>query len=69
MRKNQVQIGHVYAAKVSGRLAPVRIESPSPYGGWVGRNVKTGREVRIKTAARLRGELRQQADGRQWVWA
>ncbi len=56
MKKSEVRIGQTYTVKVSGQLAPVRIVGASPYGGWVGMNTKTNREVRIRTAARLRGE-------------
>ena len=56
MKKSEVKIGGTYTVKVSGQLAPVRITANSPYGGWVGVNTKTNREIRIKTAARLRGE-------------
>ena len=44
----------IYIAKVSGVLAKVRISSESPYGGWYGTNLATGREVRIRGATRLR---------------
>ncbi len=54
MKKNNVDIGATYAAKVSGKLARVRIERESPYGGWDATNVDTGRRVRIKSAQRLR---------------
>jgi hypothetical protein len=55
MRAKDVQVGAVYTAKVSGVLTTVRIKNER-YGGsgWVGVNEKTGREVRIRTAARLR---------------
>jgi len=53
MRKNQVEIGGVYYAKVSGKRTKVAITSESPYGGWSGRNLVTGREVRIRSAQRL----------------
>ncbi len=56
MKKRDVLIGKTYMAKVSGTVVPVQIWSESPYGGWIGRNRKTGHEVRIKTAARLRRE-------------
>lgn len=55
MKKSQVRIGETYTVKVSGQLAPVRITGASPHGGWNGVNTKTHREVRIRTAARLRG--------------
>jgi len=37
---------------------PVRIQSAHPRNGWVGVNTVTRREVRIKTAARLRREVK-----------
>jgi hypothetical protein len=54
MRQRDVILGQVYAVKVSGRIQPVRLVAESPHGGWVGRNLQTGREVRIRSAARLR---------------
>lgn len=57
MKKSEIKIGKTYTAKVSGNVVPVRIESESPYGGWVGRNILTKREVRIRSAARLRREI------------
>lgn len=56
MKKAQVEVGKVYVMKVSGQLTRVRLDSKSPYGGWVGTNLKTNREVRIRTAAKLRRE-------------
>lgn len=57
MKRSEVQIGRTYVVKVSGQLAPVKLISASPYGGWIGRNVRTGRDVRIRTAAKLRREI------------
>jgi hypothetical protein len=54
MRKNEILIGATYLAKVSGKIVPVRILGEAHYGGWTALNTTTGREVRIKTAARLR---------------
>ena len=54
MRKQEIIIGCRYTAKVSGRVQVIRITSPSVYGGWNAVNEATGREVRIKTAGRLR---------------
>lgn len=54
MKKADVIIGEVYIVKVSGKIAEVEILAESPYGGYVGRNLKTKREIRVKTAARLR---------------
>jgi len=57
MRKAEVEIGGLYLVKVSGSLVPVRLTGESPYGGWVGVNTRTNREVRVRTAARLRTRL------------
>ena len=57
MKKNQVTIGGVYAAKVSGKVVPVRITGQSPYGGWDAENTQTKRTVRIRGAGRLRRRL------------
>lgn len=54
MKQADVVLGQTYVVKVSGHLAPVTLESVSPYGGWNGRNTRTGREVRIRSAAKLR---------------
>jgi hypothetical protein len=56
MQKQNVHIGSIYIVKVSGALAKVRITRDHPRGGWYGTNLATGREVRIRTAARLRSE-------------
>jgi hypothetical protein len=58
MKKNEVKIGATYAAKVSGKLAPVRITGTSGHGGWDAVNLTTKKVVRIKGAQRLRQELR-----------
>ena len=62
MRAKDIHTGSTYTAKVSDRLVPVRIEreTSNPRTGrteWIGRNTRTGREVRIKSAQRLRGEV------------
>lgn len=54
MKKRDIEIGETYIAKVSGVLTKVRIKRESPYGGWQGVNLATGREIRIRSAARLR---------------
>jgi len=60
MKKAEVHIGSTYIAKVSGVLAKVRITAESPCGGWRGTNLATGREVRIRSAARLRRPTNEQ---------
>ncbi|MDD5068721.1 MAG: hypothetical protein PHN89_03935 [Candidatus Pacebacteria bacterium] len=57
MLKKDVEIGKIYAVKVSDIVVAVRILTESPYGGWNGKNLKTGRDVRIKTAGRIRHEI------------
>ena len=60
MKGKTCEIGSTYIAKVSGVLAKVRITGESPYGGWRGTNLATGREVRIRSAARLRRPANEQ---------
>ena len=54
MKKNEVQIGGVYTAKVSDKVVEVRIEAENASGGWDATNLATNKKVRIKTAQRLR---------------
>ena len=58
MKSKDVQIGKTYIAKVSGKLSRVRIISEviAPWTGWSGKNLDTGREINIRSAARLRRE-------------
>jgi hypothetical protein len=54
MKAKNVHVGDVYAVKVSGAIADVRVDAARPSGGWVGTNVGTGRQIVLRTAARLR---------------
>jgi hypothetical protein len=54
VKKHEVQIGGTYLAKVSTKVVPIRIDRESPYGGWDATNLVTDRQVRIKSAQRLR---------------
>ena len=58
MKKDQVQVGGRYMVEVSGAVVPVELIeekwSGDKHVGWVGKNVQTGRSVRIKSAQRLR---------------
>lgn len=73
MKKSEVRNGAYYIAKVSDRLAVVQITGESIYGGWNARNVQTGRDVRIKSAQRLRFEVVQWGESlgarNRWVRA
>lgn len=54
-KKADVAIGAVYVVRLHGGASTqVRIDGVCPYGGWYGTNLATGREVRIKSAAKLR---------------
>ena len=67
MKQRDVVLGQVYAVKVRSRIQPVRLVAESPSGGWVGRNEQTGREIRIRSAAKLRARLQKQ--GGRWQLA
>ena len=54
MKKAEVKVGETYAVKVSGNVVPVVIDEEHPNGGWVGTNQETNRQVRVKSAQRLR---------------
>jgi hypothetical protein len=54
MKASEVKVGGVYTAKVSQKLVPVRIVRDHQSGGWVGKNEATGKDVRIRSARRLR---------------
>ncbi len=54
MKKKDVTVGGEYRALVSGKLCRVRLSAESPYGGWIAMNLDTGRQIRIRSAQRLR---------------
>jgi hypothetical protein len=56
MKKHEVKVGGEFIAKVSGKLAHVRIDRENPHGGWDATNLATKKLVRIKSAQRLRAE-------------
>ncbi len=58
MKKSEIKIGSVYSCKVSGNRTEVKIDREHPNTGWDGTNLRTGRAVRIKTAARLIREVK-----------
>ena len=58
MKKSEVKKGSCYTAKVSNRIATVRIDADNPHGGWDATNLTTGKKVRIRSAQRLRHETR-----------
>ena len=67
MKASQIVIGKVYIVKVSGDLVRVRITSSrfiaswngqTKASGWLGTNLATGREIKIKSAQRIRYEVK-----------
>ena len=56
MKKKDVAVGGTYAAKVSGKVVDVRIDAVHQNGGWTATNLATKKQVRIKSAQRLRGK-------------
>ena len=57
MKKNEVEIGKLYTAKVTNRLVQVRIDAENRHGGWDATNLETGKKVRIQSAQRLRSAV------------
>jgi len=54
MKKNEIKIGGQYTCKVSDKIVVVKITGENPHGGWDAINLKTNKNVRIKSAQRLR---------------
>ena len=54
MKNKDVMVKGIYWMKVSGNLVKVLILRVDYRKGWWGRNLSTGREVRILTGARCR---------------
>ena len=55
MKKEDVEVGATYGAKVGNRTIDVRIESANAKGGWNATAVDTGKPARIKGAGQLVG--------------
>ena len=64
MKKEEVQVGSTYSAKVGSRTVDVRIDSENAKGGWNATGVDSGKPVRIKDARHLRAAAGADADGR-----
>ena len=65
MKKEEVEVGASYSAKVGNRTMDIRIENDNAKGGWNGTAVDSGKPVRIKDARQLRGPAG--ADGERTV--
>jgi hypothetical protein len=57
VKKADVFVGGIYAVKISGQMSPVRLWRECYSGGWEGINLYTGRNVRIRSAGKLRNAL------------
>lgn len=64
MKKEDVVIGGTYLAKISGNVVPVTVtkeltvfRGDKVFAQWDAKNNKTGRTVRIKSAAKLRSHV------------
>ncbi len=72
MKKDSIQIGKTYFAKVSGKLVRVKVNGISERSDYKGRtitrydctNTNTEREIMVKSAARFRGEAPLKLSGR-----
>ena len=65
MSKDEIVVGKVYAAKISGKVSPVRIDGESRHGGWDGTNVQTNKKVHIKSPTKLRYEIVRTGDDKK----
>jgi hypothetical protein len=54
MKKAEVQCGGFYVAAVRGQEAVVQVTRTAPTGGGDASNLRTRREIRVRTAQRLR---------------
>ncbi|OHB60908.1 MAG: hypothetical protein A2Y12_10205 [Planctomycetes bacterium GWF2_42_9] len=55
MKNEEIQISKIYAIKIGKNIIGVRIMSQSADGSWVGSNIKTNKQMIIKSADRFRG--------------
>ena len=67
MKKNEVQLGGTYKCKVSGKIVSVKITHENPHGGWDAKNLSTGKNIKIKSAQRLRGTVNRPAKRKKIV--
>jgi len=57
MKKADIKIGGIYAAKVTGQVVPVCLDAENANGGWDATNLRTQKKIRVKSAQRLRGPV------------
>src|SRR5689334_3244588 len=54
MKKEEVEVGGTYLAKVGARSVEVKIESENAKGGWNAKSVASGKPIRLKDPKHLR---------------
>ena len=54
MKKEEIEVGGTYLAKVGARSVEVRIERENAKGGWEAKSVATGKPIRLKDPKHLR---------------
>ena len=54
MKKDEVEVGGTYLAKVGTRMVEVRVKRENGRGGWDASSVATGKPVRLKDPRHLR---------------
>jgi hypothetical protein len=57
MTAKEVSVGLTYNVKFADNTDPVTLTRECEWGGWYGRNERTGATVRIATAGRLHGQV------------
>lgn len=67
MLKKQVVFGeHYYIRDHDGRFRVIQIQGENPYGGYDAIKLKTGRTIRIKSAAKLRARVELNPETGKW---
>ena len=67
MKKKQIEVGKIYAMRVSGNVVPVTVVGIRTVSGYNGRgktiyacvNQKTGRDCKAESAAKFRYEIKE----------
>lgn len=54
MQAKDIFVGSIYLVKISGKIQQVKIIKTCPTGGWMATNLATGRDIRLRTGARVR---------------
>jgi hypothetical protein len=54
MKKDEIQVGGTYLAKVGTRMVEVRVERENGRGGWDASSIATGKPVRLKDPKHLK---------------